>query len=67
MGAMGMAFLEAKGDIVARLVLQSTPQKLEHGPGTIDDGSPSVLGFGVVGWSYSNFLASTAAVLELAF
>ena len=33
-------------------------KKLEHGPRTIHDGCLSFLGFGVGGWSYSNFLAS---------
>ena len=35
--------------------------KLVYHPGTIYDGLSSSLGFGVVGQSYSNFLASTVA------
>ena len=33
-------------------------QELKYGPGTMHTGFPSSLGFGVGGWSYSNFLAS---------
>ena len=39
-------------------------KKLEDGPWTIYAGFPSLLGFGVEVWSYSNFLASTAIVAE---
>ena len=35
-------------------------RKLEYEPIMIYVGFPSSLGFGVGGWSYSNFLASTA-------
>ena len=34
-------------------------KRLQYGPGTICLGFASCLGFGVGGWSYSNFLASS--------
>ena len=36
--------------------------QLEHGPGTIYDGCPSLPGFGVGGQPYSNFLGSTVSL-----
>ena len=39
--------------------------KLEYGPGTIQAGFPSSLGFEVGGQSYSNFLAATVLISEL--
>ena len=39
--------------------------KLEYGPGMIDAGCPSSLGFGLRGQLYSNFLASTVGGLRV--
>ena len=63
--ARGLRQRSAPKRLVGRLGTQSPTvdsKKLEYGPGATYAGSPSSLGFGVGGKSYSNFLACIATL-----
>ena len=58
-GLQGVVEGRFRADIPIRPEKGVNSKTLEYGPGTIEAGFPSSLGFGVEKQSYSNFLAST--------